>query len=169
MIIIKIRVDKQYEQLIRNVYDDIELDVIDSSDEIVLTFKNNELDEVISLLTSYKDKKKEKISIIMGKDKESKVLIKIDNVYYFEGINKDVYCYTKDSGYLINERLYQLDDLLSNQGFVRISKSVVVNIMKVIKINPFFGGRLKLELDDGQELEVSRSYLDNFKRYINNF
>ena len=62
--------------------------------------------------------------------------------------------------------MYDIEDLVSNDHFVRISKSVIVNLRAVRKISPDSGRRLKLLLSSGEWVIVSRNYVEDFKQSI---
>jgi hypothetical protein len=69
--------------------------------------------------------------------------------------------------YEVDPRLYQLETMYRGRGFVRIAKSLVVNVAWVREIVPWPGGRLLLEMKDpGVRLEVARSYVAEFKRFL---
>ena len=55
---------------------------------------------------------------------------------------------------------------MGNINFVRISKSVIVNLRAVKKISPEDARRLKLQLRNGEWVVVSRNYVGDFKRSI---
>ncbi len=67
----------------------------------------------------------------------------------------------------VEPRLYELEAAYRGRGFVRIAKSLVVNVAWVAEIVPWLGGRLLLEMKDpGARLEVARSYVPEFKRFL---
>ena len=68
--------------------------------------------------------------------------------------------------YRIKDKLYQLEEELAAEGFIRINKSEIVNILHIREIVPWFNGRLLLKLDNKREVEVSRSYAGNFKDFL---
>jgi DNA-binding LytR/AlgR family response regulator len=70
-------------------------------------------------------------------------------------------------GYEVEPRLYELEETFRSRGFVRIAKSLVVNVTWIAEIVPWLGGRLLLEMKDpGSRLEVARSYVAGFKRVL---
>jgi DNA-binding LytR/AlgR family response regulator len=85
------------------------------------------------------------------------------DIYYIESFGDDIYIHTANNKYRTSERLYQIEDDLKDRDFVRISKSVIVSIAKIKYINPALNAKLKLELRNGQLLEVNRSYVSTFR------
>jgi DNA-binding LytR/AlgR family response regulator len=67
----------------------------------------------------------------------------------------------------VEPRLYELESAYQDRGFVRIARSLIVNVAWVAEIVPWLGGRLLLEMKDpGARLEVARSYVPDFKRFL---
>ncbi|PAU68153.1 LytTr DNA-binding domain-containing protein [Bifidobacterium italicum] len=61
-----------------------------------------------------------------------------------------------------NSRLYELERQLG-ADFVRISKSAIVNLNKIDRIEPGFGGAYGVRMVDGTFEWISRRYLGAFK------
>lgn len=68
--------------------------------------------------------------------------------------------------YQIKNKLYELEERLLEFGFIRINKSVIINIRTIDEFMPWFSGKLLLKMKDGSELEVTKSYAQEFKKYI---
>lgn len=64
------------------------------------------------------------------------------------------------------QRLYELEESLAHTEFIRISKQVIVNFDKVLRIRPEFNHRLMLELEDGTQILVTRNYVSEIKRRL---
>lgn len=65
--------------------------------------------------------------------------------------------------YLLTETLRSLEKKLAPEQFMRIHKSCIVNIEKVISCRSRLNGDYDLELYDGTSLRLSRNYAANFK------
>ena len=70
-----------------------------------------------------------------------------------------------DKNFTTQRRLYELEEILGS-GFMRISKSAIVNLKKIVCVEPTFGGLMELVLKNGQRTAISRSYLPKFKKYL---
>ena len=88
-----------------------------------------------------------------------------DLIYYTESIDKRTFVYTKDSCYETKYRLYELEEILS-ANFLRVSKSLVVNIRKVRSVRSELNGRMIAELLNGEHIVISRSYVKDLKRKL---
>lgn len=65
--------------------------------------------------------------------------------------------------YLVHESLSSMADKLKPYGFIRIHRSVLVNISAVEEIQPLVTGEYKLRLRDGREYLATRTYKHNLK------
>jgi len=65
--------------------------------------------------------------------------------------------------YLLRESLSSMAEKLKPYGFIRIHRSVVVNISAVEEIQPLPTGEYKLRVKGGMEFLVTRTYKDNLR------
>jgi DNA-binding LytR/AlgR family response regulator len=65
--------------------------------------------------------------------------------------------------YLLRESLSSMAEKLQPYGFIRIHRSVVVNISAVEEIQPLPTGEYRLRVKGGKEYLVSRTYKDNLR------
>jgi len=99
-------------------------------------------------------------------EKEEKVLLKIEDVYYFESVDKRTYAYLMEEVYQVQKSLLLLEGELKVNGFIRINKSNVVNIYKITCIKPELNMRVKANLENGEYLFINRSYKGKFEAYL---
>ncbi|OOM73414.1 LytTR family DNA-binding domain-containing protein [Clostridium sp. BL-8] len=120
---------------------------------------NQKINEAIELLTS--SKKAIKYLLVKKEDKHYKV--NIDEVFYIESIDRKVFIYTKAETYEISEKLYILEEQLSSNNFLRISKSMLLNINKIYSFYPKLSGNLEALLTNKEKVIISRRYVSNLK------
>ena len=65
--------------------------------------------------------------------------------------------------YLLRESLSSMAEKLKPYGFIRIHRSVIVNISAVEEIQPLPTEEYRLRVKDGEEYLVTRTYKDNLK------
>ncbi len=65
--------------------------------------------------------------------------------------------------YLVRESLSSMAEKLRPYGFIRIHRSVVVNISAVEEIQPLATGEYRLRVKGGKEYQVTRSYKHNLR------
>ncbi|MFA5560638.1 MAG: LytTR family DNA-binding domain-containing protein [Acholeplasmataceae bacterium] len=93
--------------------------------------------------------------------------VPVYEITYFESFGNEVDLHTLSLGKItIKEPLYQLEELLAPHHFVRISKSYIVNLKKVVFIRTTLNAKLDLELNNRTHLQVSRSYVRQFKQKL---
>lgn len=136
--------------------------------ELVILFDSCNPKSLLDFLDELSLKKeKTNIKTVMARKGESYVLLKHEDIYYFEADGNTVFCQTKLERYEIPKKLYEVEGTLAGTGFVRISKSYIVNILMVAEICQWFNGKLLLKLKDFKmELEVSRFYVVGFKEFL---
>ena len=80
-------------------------------------------------------------------------------IVFIASENKLVFAHTKDSKYLINYTLEELQSRLDPEKFFRIHRSTIVNLNFVEIIESWFAGGYKMRVKDNQksELMISRS------------
>ena len=67
------------------------------------------------------------------------------------------------SPYLVHESLSAMAEKLKPYGFIRIHRSVVVNISAVEEIQPLPTGEYRLRVKGGKEYLVTRTYKHNLR------
>jgi LytTr DNA-binding domain len=65
--------------------------------------------------------------------------------------------------YLVHESLSSMAEKLKSYGFIRIHRSVIVNISAVEEIQPLPTGEYRLRVRGGQEYLVTRTYKHNLR------
>lgn len=72
----------------------------------------------------------------------------------------------KDNVLEIDHTLAELEDMLSDYGFVRVSKSYIVNIYKIIKLKPEVNMKICATFENGEKIYINRSYKKSFNDYL---
>lgn len=100
--------------------------------------------------------------------KEGKLFIlEVDDIYYFESVDKKTFIYLHKDVYESSLRLYELEEKFANSDFFRASKSTIINLSKIKVITPVFGGKIEVVLENDEKLVVSRQYVPLLKRKLN--
>ena len=104
---------------------------------------------------------------IHGKNMEGdEVMVALSSVLYFESVEKKVFAYTENQVIKTDFRLYELEENCPEGWFFRISKTTLVNIGKIRLIRPEENRRLKIQLQNGEWVMISRLYASAFKKQI---
>ena len=87
------------------------------------------------------------------------------DVYYIETVDNKTFLYCENEMYETKQKLYELEELRIND-FLRISKSVIVNLSKIKSLGPSMSGRLEATLKNGERVVISRQYVNELKRNL---
>lgn len=68
--------------------------------------------------------------------------------------------------YVVKARLYELEEQLASQRFVRISNSELINLRQVKGFDLNLAGTIRVTLSDGQVTYVSRRYVNRIKKTL---
>lgn len=104
--------------------------------------------------------------VLFGKKNERIYKIDVHTIVYIEGFSKEAYIHTREEQYEIKEKLYELENILSEYGFVRISKSLIINCYMIDSLEPLMNMKYRIYLKNGEYVELSRSYVRSFKNYL---
>lgn len=130
-------------------------------DEIILRCAH--LDErMMSLIQTLKSEKL-KLSVY---SEDGITLLDPQDVYYFEAVDNRVFAYAEKQVYEIRKKLYELENELMGTDFLRVSKSTIVDLSKVIHLSAAFNGRLEAKLKNGEKIIISRQYVPNLKKKL---
>ena len=93
-------------------------------------------------------------------------LIDLKSVLYVESLERNTFIYTDDDVYESTYRLYELESMLGECNFVRVNKSTLLNLNKIKSIKSDIDRRIRVTLENGYQLIISRSYAEEFKSKI---
>ena len=83
-----------------------------------------------------------------------------------EAVDNNVFIYGLSKVYETRQKLYELEGILREKYFLRVSKSLVLNLMKVTAIKPALNGRYSAVLQSGEEIIISRKYVPELKKAL---
>jgi DNA-binding LytR/AlgR family response regulator len=89
------------------------------------------------------------------------LFINLCDVVSVQAKGKCVWLQGTASSYLLRESISVLAEALETHGFIRIHRSVLVNILLVEEIRPLSTGEYCLRVEGGKEYTVTRTYKQN--------
>ena len=100
-------------------------------------------------------------SQIFIKDGEKCWLIKVGDISHFEIVGNYTRVFFQDEKPMLYKSLNQVEDKLPEKYFFRANRQQIINTNFIANVVPWFNGKLKLTMANGEEIEVSRrqSYL----------
>lgn len=139
----------------------IEKNELYSIPEIIVRCK--EIDDTLQDIISYigiADKN------IIGKLDGETFFIPLNNVLYFESVDKIVYIYTDNRVYKSSAKLYILEEQLADTYFARISKTSILNLKKLNSVRSAKNAKLEGTLINNERILISRQYVSVIKERL---
>ena len=125
---------------------------------------NHELNQEVKEL-------QEKITQIFTKelvvyDEYGATLVPIADIVRIYSENQKVYVQTQEMIGSLRERLYSIEEKLTEHKFIRISNSELVNMHKIKRLDTSMTGTIKMELVGNLEAFVSRRNVSKIKKVL---
>ncbi len=134
--------------------------------DTVINIETNEInDEIMQLINMLENF--ERIDKIIAIKDNKKYLFDIKDVVRFYALDKKVYLTYSNEEYVVKYYLYELEEKLDKNMFIRVSNSEIMNINYIESLDTSFSGSIKLKTKTGIITYVSRSYLKEFKKILN--
>ena len=134
--------------------------------------KPGEEDEIIVRCTDLDERILKLIQALRAEDKltgyidDKIVKLSLKEIYYFESVDNKVFSYTAKETYEVHKKLYEIEQAFEHTDFLRISKSVIVNVAKIAYVKPIFNGRFEAKLKNDEKVIVSRQYVLDLKKKL---
>ena len=90
------------------------------------------------------------------------ILLPVDEIDWIETHGNYLKVHTGRESHLIRGTMQSLETKLNPEKFVRVHRSVIVNVEKIKEIYPRSNGDQDLVLKNGRQLMLSRNYRDKF-------
>ena len=103
--------------------------------------------------------------IVAFKKDEIKIL-DYKEIARFYSENNKLYLDSKRERYLTKSRIYELEERLPRNNFIKLSRSEIVNLDYVEKLDLSFTGTIALKMKDGKVTYVSRRNIKKFKEIL---
>ncbi|PAT02575.1 hypothetical protein CI105_01060 [Candidatus Izimaplasma bacterium ZiA1] len=132
-------------------------------DKVNIVFNQAHLEKVTKLLDLIV--KGEDIYVI-GHNQFGQKSVEARNFYYFSVKEDLVFGILNNTEMIIDIKMYEIEELLKNKDFIRVSKNTVVNIGKIDYIKPALNSKLDLLMKNGDVVEVNRGYYKVFKEAL---
>ena len=105
-------------------------------------------------------------NVLTGTDQYDRiVIVNPDEIIAIHAEKKWCRIITETADYGCRKRLYELENILGPE-YMRISKSIIVNIRKIESVEAVCNGMLLLHMKNGSKEYVSRTYLPDLKSFL---
>lgn len=122
--------------------------------------KNKEVCEILNYLKKHRQR-------LVGKTDDSQIIFSLDDVFYFESVDKKIFACLEHKVLQIDARLQDLEEAYFESGFIRVNKSTILNAYKIRSLKPELNMRVMAVLDNGEKIQINRSYKRKFNLFLN--
>ena len=141
----------------------INLDIDGKYDDIEVIIRaphlNNDIERIVAMMRMID------MQIAVRKDNET-VLLDTDKILYVEAVDRKTFVYTNVDTYESELKLYELEQQLIERDFLRISKQSIVNLRKIRSLKTDVNRKIRITLQNGEQIVVSRMYSDELRRKL---
>jgi two-component system LytT family response regulator len=95
-------------------------------------------------------------------------LVRVTDIDWLGALGNYVSVHVGKKSWLLRETISAMEQRLAPHGFVRIHRSTLVNIQRVIELRSLRDGEFTVVLGDGTALKLSRSYRDALDQLVGN-
>jgi DNA-binding LytR/AlgR family response regulator len=92
--------------------------------------------------------------------------IPVNDIFYVESVDKKAFVYCESEVYQSGLRLIELEEVLAHAGFVRVSKSAILNVEKLRGVKNLANSKLEALLVNDERICVSRKYLKDIREVL---
>lgn len=100
---------------------------------------------------------------LTGRKNGSTYIIQLDDIFYFESVDEKTFIYSNDEVFECDLKLYEVEEQLSSTNFTRISKSCILNTLKLKSVRAMLNGKLEALLLNNEKVIVNRHYVKSLK------
>ena len=135
--------------------------ISEGEESVIIRYRESTppIERIISILRG-EDKK------IWGRTDEDTVCISFDEVLYLESVDDRVFAYTTDKVLRIDGSLNSFMTENDDETFFRCSKSIVINVNRVISLKSLSSNRIDATMEGGEHIIISRRYASEFRRFL---
>ncbi len=134
-------------------------DIDENRIELYYNRMDQETEHMIKLIDSYHQ-------TLTGRNEEEIKLINPNEIYYFEIVERKCFAYLKETVWQLDASLQMILNQFSEFGFVRISKSMIVNIYKIDRLKSDLSMRVNILLANKETVILNRTYRNQFYEYL---
>jgi len=87
--------------------------------------------------------------------------VPVAEILWVESFGNYARVHTKTARYIHRATMAQLTEQLAPLGFVRIHRTAIVNVARIVRVKPAGSGQYEVHLDTNLRLRVSRTYRAN--------
>ena len=142
---------------------DIRIVSLGESEQEYIEIGCHKTDENINEIVSFL---KSRQGAVEGTKDDRQYQLSVVDIFYIESVDDRTFIYLEKECYESRRKLYEFEEVLASRRFARISKAVIVNLMKIVSIAPALNGRFLCRLTNGESVIISRKYVPEIKEKL---
>ena len=120
---------------------------------------NNDIERMVAMMRMID------MQIAVRKDNET-YLLETEKILYIEAVDRKTFVYTNSENYESELKLYEIEQELVERDFLRISKNSIVNLRKIKSLKTDVNRKIRITLQNGEQIVVSRMYSDELRKKL---
>ena len=141
----------------------ITIDIDDKYSDVAVEVKAPRLTQAIEKIISLMRMINMQIAV---KQEDEIILLDTDKILYIEAVERNTFVYTKDASYESDLKLYQVEQELLEQNFIRISKQCILNLRKIKSLKADINRKIRVTLVNDEQIIVSRMYAEELRKRL---
>jgi two-component system LytT family response regulator len=106
------------------------------------------------------------LSRLVVKNAGRVIFVRVDEIDWIEAADYYVRLHVARKSHLLRETMSALEEQLDPARFFRVHRSAIVNLDRLVEIQPYFHGEHVLVLQDGSKLKLSRSRKEKLEQVL---
>ena len=103
---------------------------------------------------------------IMAVKNDESYILDAARIVYIESVDRKTFVYTAEDVFETKLKLYEIEQQLCQVGFLRVSKSCLVQLKFIRSLKAELDRKIRLTLENGEQIIVSRQYADELKHRL---
>lgn len=141
----------------------ISIDVNEKITDTEITISCNQLTPEIEKILATLRILNQQLMVFLG---EETYLLDVSKIIYVESVERRTFVYTKETVYESKLKLYEMEERLCACGFFRASKSCLVQLRRIKSLKADLNRKIRLTLENGEQIMVSRQYAEELKEKL---
>ena len=135
--------------------------ISNGEDELILRYQRltREVEQILNFMNLPQRR-------LIGLKGNSQVVIDISQILYIESVDRKNFVYTESDIFQIEYSLAQIEQILNTINYFRCSKSMIINIDKIMELKSLASNRIDATLCNGEHIIISRTYASDFRRRL---
>ncbi|MCI8358968.1 MAG: LytTR family transcriptional regulator [Lachnospiraceae bacterium] len=140
----------------------VELQISENIDEPYIVIHSNKMTAQIQQIMEILQSPGNVITVM---DNDQLIVLEPSEIYMLRMEDERLNVYCQQKKYVSGKRLYEMEKILGST-FMRISKSTLINLKQISRVESSFHGSMLVILKNGNKDYISRKYLPDFKKYL---